>query len=214
MFTGIKHTHVLAVSIFLLIYIIKTFLLLTGKKNALDKFSRKTRVLEMVFSTLFVLSGIYLALNSGLIRSGYWFWFKLFLVAVSIPIGILAYKNKKKMIGLLVLVIYIYVFGVSETHSIRFNKDDIYGSPIELNANAGPMEHGQAIYNKYCSLCHGQQGDAQLEAASDLTQSDLTAEETLLIISDGRKSMKAFKNRLSSEEIKLVRDYVLSLRSN
>ena len=116
--------------------------------------------------------------------------------------------------GLLVLLIYVYVFGMSETHSLRFNKDDVYGgkSPITLNEDAGPLEQGQAIYHNYCSLCHGNAGDAGLEGASDLTLSTLSDEETLAVIREGRKTMKAFHSRLSEAELLLVRDYVMTLR--
>ncbi|MEM1137750.1 MAG: hypothetical protein AAGI07_18065, partial [Bacteroidota bacterium] len=57
MYTGLLHTHKLVVVLFLLIYLIKTVLLLIGKKDNLDTFSKKVKIPEMVISFLFLITG-------------------------------------------------------------------------------------------------------------------------------------------------------------
>ena len=58
--TGIRHTHLLTVVLFLLIYLIKTFLLLTNKNEKLASFTKAVKVPEMIISALFLGTGIYL----------------------------------------------------------------------------------------------------------------------------------------------------------
>ena len=50
MYTGILHTHVLSVILFLVLYLVKTFLLTTGKDEALEKVARITKHPERLIS--------------------------------------------------------------------------------------------------------------------------------------------------------------------
>ncbi|HKC68956.1 MAG TPA: hypothetical protein VKG26_12050, partial [Bacteroidia bacterium] len=59
-FEILKKTHFVVVTIFFLIYLIKTLLLLTDKKDALTSFTKKVKVLEMIVSVLFLVTGVYL----------------------------------------------------------------------------------------------------------------------------------------------------------
>jgi len=60
MIKGLMHPHVLFVSLFLLIYLIKTILLLSDKDELLEKFKKKTRIAEMIISFGFLVTGIIL----------------------------------------------------------------------------------------------------------------------------------------------------------
>ena len=109
------HTHTLVVSLFLILYLIKTGLLLLGKNELFDRFTKKTRIAEMVVSTLFLLTGIYLATQAPSISAGMWFWVKVAAVAVSIPLAVLGFKRKNKVLALLSFVLLVYSYGVAET---------------------------------------------------------------------------------------------------
>ena len=54
--------HGISVMLFLLTYVIKTILLFTSK-DMLANYSKKTKVPEMIISTLFLMTGIYLAMQ-------------------------------------------------------------------------------------------------------------------------------------------------------
>ncbi len=58
MYKGILHSHYLVVTLFLLIYVIKTILLLSNKNDLLATFTKKVRIAEMIIS--FVFSNWYL----------------------------------------------------------------------------------------------------------------------------------------------------------
>ena len=60
MATGMLHSHTLFVVLFTLIYLIKTILLLSDKDDLLEKFKKKTKVIEMIVSFGFLATGIYL----------------------------------------------------------------------------------------------------------------------------------------------------------
>ena len=66
MYTGMLHTHTLVVILFLLIYLIKVGLLLFAKPETLDKFSKRIKIPEIIVSTLFLATGIYLAYNTSI----------------------------------------------------------------------------------------------------------------------------------------------------
>src|SRR5687767_4655187 len=103
MYTGMLHSHKLVVTLFLLHYVIKFTLLMLNKKEALDKYSRKTKVAEMIISTLFLATGIYLAANSG--NTGMWLWVKLIAIAISIPVAIVGFKNGNKALAFMAMIL-------------------------------------------------------------------------------------------------------------
>jgi mono/diheme cytochrome c family protein len=207
MYTGLLHTHNLVVTIFLLIYLIKTVLLLLNKKESLAGFVRKTRVLEMTVSALFLLTGIYLAMNSGNI--GPWFWYKIIAVALSIPIAVVAFKKQNKGLAFLSMFLIIYSYGVSEVKAPFFKKDK-----PEILASGDAMAVGQDVYTKLCVNCHGDNGKMGLSGAKDLTISALTREEKINLVMNGKNGMAAYKKTLSEEQVNDVVDFVETLKNN
>ena len=71
---------------------------------------------------------------------------------------------------------------------------------------------GKKIYKTYCVTCHGIAGDMGASGAHDLTQSTLSLEERVLVITNGRNLMTPFKNLLKEEEIQAVAEYTISLQ--
>lgn len=205
MFTGMLHTHTLAVMLFLVLYLVKTTLLVTGMNDALDKFSAKTKVAEMIISTLFLLTGIYLAFHSG--QLGSWFWIKLIAVFSSIPLAIIAFKRKRKPLALLALIFLVYSYGISETKSPFFKKEAA-GDFAGLTG----MELGKKVFESNCIACHGSDGKLGLSGAKDLTASPLSFDEQLIIVRKGKNSMMAYEKLLTDEQIQAVTEYVHSLK--
>jgi len=205
MFTGMLHTHKLAVILFLLLYLAKATLLVLDKKDALARFSKAFRVPEMIISTLFLLTGIYLALHSGDI--GPWFWVKMVAVATSIPLAIIAFKRMNRPMALLAVMFIVYAYGISETKSPSFKADDIAGS----FAGVEPARLGQAVFESQCVGCHGADGKGGLSGARDLTATEKSRDEMLAIVHDGKNAMMPYRNRLTEDQIDAVVSYVESL---
>jgi len=206
MYTGMLHTHKAVVMIFLLIYLIKTFLLLLNKGEALAKFIKKTKVLEMIVSTLFLATGIYLAAKSG--SNGTLLWIKIAAIALSIPIAVMAFKGQKKSLAVISLFLIIYSYGVSETKSPTFKK-----AKLEIVTGADALVIGQDVYSKACQNCHGADGKAGLSGAKDLSISLLSKEERVNIIKKGKNAMKGNESNLTEEQIQAVAEYVETFKN-
>lgn len=71
---------------------------------------------------------------------------------------------------------------------------------------------GEAIYKKYCTLCHGANGKLGLNGSKDITISKLTEPERIVQITKGKNTMTPFEGILSPEEIKAVAAYSMTLK--
>lgn len=200
MYTGILHTHTLVVSLFLLIYLIKTALLVFGKTEMLQNFTKKFRVPEMIISVLFFATGIYLAINTG--NAGTWLWVKLAAVLISIPLAVIGFKRLNKNLALLSLILLIYSYGISETKSLFFKRENKTISSVD----------GKEIYETKCVSCHGEDGKSGMSGAKDLTVSQLKPEEKISLITNGKNTMKAYKEILTPDQINAVAEYTETLK--
>jgi len=71
---------------------------------------------------------------------------------------------------------------------------------------------GQELYNDKCTACHGGDGNLGIGGAKKITASTLTQEQRVELITNGKKTMPAFKSQLSEEEIKAVAEYTFTLK--
>ena len=207
MYTGMLHTHNLVVTLFLLQYVIKTVLLFLNKTETLQNYSKKTRIPEMVISVLFLATGIFLAMNSGII--GNWLWVKLAAVFISIPVAIVGFKKLNKGLALVSLLLLVYAYGVSETKSPVFKKQHTGENEF---ANVSPDVLGKTIYDAKCINCHGSDGKLGLSGSKDLGASLLSHEEKKQMIMEGKNAMMSFKDELSPDQIEAVTTYIESLK--
>lgn len=202
MFSNILLLHKVSVWIFLLFFFTKSFLLLSGKKNALASFTRIFKVPDMIVSTLFLLSGIYLWTQSG--STGSWLYVKTLLVLASIPLAVIGFKKSNKILVVVSMLMLLVVYRMSETKSLSFKKPEI----VISDAKDAP-----AIYSQYCVSCHGTDGRLGKSGAPDLTTSTLDEQAALQKISDGSKIMPAFGKVLSSEQLSQLSAYVEQLKA-
>jgi mono/diheme cytochrome c family protein len=72
--------------------------------------------------------------------------------------------------------------------------------------------NAKALYEKKCSLCHGNDGQLNLAGASDLSKSALSLEDRINVITNGKNNMTPFKAVLSEDEIKAVAIYIENFR--
>jgi mono/diheme cytochrome c family protein len=77
---------------------------------------------------------------------------------------------------------------------------------------------GQALYEKKCGMCHGQDGVAKKMAAGSADLNDQEWQKTATVegltksIAEGKGKMKPFQEKLSPEEINLIAEYVKTLK--
>lgn len=188
------HTHLLVVGLFLLLYLVKTFLLLTGKDALLESFSKKTSWFERLVSVAFLGTGIYLYFNSGNIT--WMLHLKIILVFASIPLAIIGFKKKNKGLAALAYLLLIISYGLAEMNkkqASRVSKPNVVVAKSE-------MEAGKELYQAYCVSCHGEEGNAGRSGATNLRLSKLGKKEKESYIRIGKGAMPGF-SALSDSEI-------------
>jgi mono/diheme cytochrome c family protein len=194
MATGILHTHYLTVVLFTLIYLIKTILLLSDKNDLLEKFKKKTKILEMVVSFGFLATGIYLMAKLPAINI--YHIVKISLVFLAIPLAIIGYKNKNKVLASLSFFLIVASFSLAyKAKSARAGEKIVSVS-------------GKQIFEEKCTLCHGGDGKLGLSGAKDLSITQLNHSSIVEIITNGKNAMTPYKDVLSVEQIEAVSSYI------
>ncbi|MBK6832889.1 MAG: cytochrome c [Bacteroidetes bacterium] len=198
MFETIKLIHKISVILFLLIYFIKTILLISNKEDALTKLSKILKVPEMIVSFLFLGTGIYLITQLPEIKP--LLIIKVGLVFLSIPIAIIGFKKRNKVLGALSLLMITASYGLAEIAAK--NKAKV---STEAVATDGTI-NSQVLYTDNCAICHGGDGKLGMAGAADLskTQADKnTIQQTIL---NGKGLMKAVP--LTPEQATAVAEFV------
>jgi len=206
MYTGILHTHVLSVGLFLVLYLVKTFLLATGKEEALEKVTKITKHPERLISVLFLATGIYLLRHSGNVT--FLVYIKIALVFASIPLAVIGFKRKKSILAIMSVVLLLLSYGLAEMNGKRAAKKEM---PEVDMMQVSEAEVGKILYENYCQNCHGPNGDAGLSGAKNLKLTMLSAEEQANIISNGKGVMPGF-SKLNQNEVQAIVKHVQGLK--
>jgi uncharacterized membrane protein SirB2 len=200
MYKGILHTHYLVVTLFLLIYVIKTILLLSNKNELLAGFVKKTRIAEMIISVLFLGTGIYLATQlpfGG--KFDYLFWIKLVMVFTSIPLAIIGFKKSNKILAALSLVLITGSYGIAETYKKKKN------IPKERTVEIAKTD-GASLYTENCLMCHGADGKQGKAGAKNLNVTQLDVAAIKEVILHGKGDMPAAQ--VDEEQANSIAEYV------
>src|SRR5690606_39585878 len=119
-------------------------------------------------------------------------------------------------------LMFAYIYGIAETKSI-FLKDNAFelskyegremgDSEIILDQNIdAALQQGKVIYKVLCEECHGIDGKKGSLEAADLSDSQMSREDRIQIITDGKGVMPGFDAELSEQEIVLVTAYTETL---
>jgi mono/diheme cytochrome c family protein len=203
MYTGFLHFHYLVVTLFLLIYVIKTVLLLSNKNDLLTKFSQKIKVPEMVISFLFLLTGVYLMTQVTYgNKYDYLLWIKLIMVFTSIPLAVIGFKRFNKTLAALSLLLITGSFGLGEVYHKK------KGIAKETEGTTIAAKDGASLYNTNCASCHGGDGKLGMSGAKDLSVSVLDVAGIKEIIMHGKGVMPAAQ--VNEEEASAISEYVNS----
>lgn len=202
MHKGFLHTHTLVVTLFLLIYVIKTILLLSNKNDLLATFTKKVKVFEMIISALFLITGIYLATQlpfGG--KFDYLFYIKVSMVLISIPLAIVGFRKSNKILAALSLLLITGSYGLAEVYGKK------KGIPKDAST-AIAANDGKGLYEVNCTMCHGADGKLGIAGANDLSASQLEPAAVAEIILNGRNSMP--KAAVTEEQAQAIAEYVAS----
>jgi cytochrome c553 len=202
--------HLISVTAFLLIYLVKTILLFTNE-NALDRFTRGTRVAEMIISVLFLGTGIWLYAILGAIKVLQ--IVKLVCVFAAIPLAVAGFKKKKKPLAVVSLLLIIAAYGIADMSK----KKPYIPTKVEITGNTDEASQlGIKTYAANCAMCHGMDGKKEYRNAANLSLSTLDEASIHLLVQEGGKdqrgTMPGFANTLSREEITAVSAFVFTLR--
>lgn len=210
MYKGIFYTHLISVNLFLLIYLIKTILLLANKEEPLLKFTKVVKVPEMIISTLFLLTGIYMltqipSINTMLI-------IKLVAVFASIPLAVIGFKKRKKPLAVISFILIIAAYGLAEMSKKKKPVADAAATQEDQQAGTPKVVDGKTVFEANCKSCHGEDGQLGLMDAPDLTKSVLDTNARIELIRNGKGVMQPFGGILTDEEIQAVATYVESFK--
>jgi len=198
MFNNIKTTHFVVVTIFFLIYLIKTFLLLANKNEALQSFTKKVKLLEIIVSFLFLATGIYLMTEAPITPK---LIIKITIVFLSIPLAVVGFKKHNKGLATLAFILILAAFGLGEMNKTK------KAIVTEKAVNADGSINGQELYTANCVTCHGDNGKLNMAGAFDLSVTKLSNDSIANIILNGRNTMPKV-NGLTTEQAQAIAAYV------
>lgn len=201
--------HIWSVMLFVVIYLIKTILLFSNQPM-LDRFSRLTKVPEMIVSFVFLVSGVWLFVQAGGVKSLQ--IVKLVMVVAAIPLAVMGFKRKKKPVALLSFVLIIASYGMAE---MAKKKPFIAKSVVITMDDGSALTHGKRIYFENCVFCHGENGDKAYRGAANLKECGLSTEAIQLVVYDGIKGTMPMPSYsfLSEQDIADVALYVSNLKN-
>lgn len=207
--TLLASIHIWSVMLFVVIYLVKTILLFSNE-SMLDRFSRLTKVPEMIVSFVFLVSGIWLFVQIGGVKSLH--IVKLVVVVAAIPLAVMGFKRKKKPIALLSFLLIITAYGMAE---MAKKKPFIAKSVVITMDDGSSLTHGKRIYFENCVFCHGENGDKSYRGAPNLKETSLQIEAIQLVVSEGVKGAMPMPSYsfLSEQDIADVAMYVSNMKN-
>ena len=121
------------------------------------------------------------------------------------------------MIGALVLGLLMACGGSGEKPKASSAKKEASSAKpaakkAEGSASVTANKKGKLIFKQYCIVCHGADGKLAVSCAKDLSISELSKEERIQQVTNGKGLMTPYKDILSAEQIANVVDYLEELR--
>ena len=175
-------------------------MLLANNKEGLAKFSKITKVPEMIVSFLFLSTGIYMLTQLPEINS--FMLMKLIAVGVSIPLAVIGFKKSNKVLASLSLILLVAAYGLAEMSKKHDSKAE----------NTATTTDGKELYANNCARCHGDDGKLGAVGAADLSVSGLDKTVVSEVIKKGKGTMIGFEGQLNENQIEAVAVYLETLR--
>ncbi len=114
----------------------------------------------------------------------------------------------KKVLVLSFIVAFAFACGGEETSSSTSS------STSTTDKKQIAAIDGKAIYQTNCVACHGVNGDMGVSGAANLAESQLSLEERIHVLENGREgtAMVSYKTLLDEAEIEAVAKYTIALQ--
>ncbi len=208
---ALKYTHIVSAFLYILIYIIKKSMLVLDKNEVLTKFKKATRIPEIIVSTLFLVTGVWLFVEIGNIK--FLQIIKLVCVFASIPLAVIGFKKGNKALAIVSVLLIIMSYGLAEMAKKKpFPVKHIEENTTSRTNISDDYKFGGDVYKANCAVCHGLDGMKRLGGATDLSKSMLDKNGIVEVIINGRGSMAAYKDQLTENEIDKTATFILSLK--
>lgn len=206
MLSLISLIHKISVSLFLLSYIIRLVGMLGNIAAIQNLYAKKSMrmLVDMLISTVFLVTGVYLLLQLPSAMIGKFLIIKIVLVLISIPVAIIGFKKGNKMLAILSVLLLIGAYGLGE-----MNKKNPPMQDMVVNAAQSDTDLFTAAN---CATCHGAGGNQPMAGVKNLTQSQLSSDEVRNMIVKGKNVMPGYGKKLSPAQIDQLVNYVMTLR--
>lgn len=207
MYTGLLHTHKLVVLLFLIHYVVKLVMLLMNKNEQLAKYTKVTKVPEMIISFAFLATGGFMLFKGAALST--FMIIKLLCVFASIPLAVIGFKKGNKVLATVAVLLIVAAYGLAEMSAAKKA-----GGKVDTTIISGdPIAVGKTVYNTSCVSCHGADGKLGLSGAKDITITQLSSEQQKELIRHGKNAMPAYGNEvLTDEQVDAVVQYVATLK--
>jgi uncharacterized membrane protein SirB2 len=210
--------HVFLVLLYTVIFMVKLVFLFYDAEGRLQSLRRRTVWLEMIIPSLFLFTGVMLAIKSDQLTD-YWFLAKIIALLMSVALGIQTFRRNSKALGILSLLLFLYIYGVSfqKTPMLLQNQQQTLMKGRETNkedlTNATSEDKGYYLFTSMgCDKCHGEDGNLGYSGATLLSASSLDDNQVKSVVMNGRKNMPAYGKYFTPEELNNLAVYVKSLQ--
>lgn len=111
------HLHLTFAVLFLLSYLIKTFLFLSGKQEQFLSYKKKTLLVETIFAVGFLVLGFWMVIFR-IKTNSYQHWLdpKISLALIAIPLGIVGFKKENKPMVIISLLFFLVSLVIGLMH--------------------------------------------------------------------------------------------------
>ena len=117
----------------------------------------------------------------------------------------------KKVLIFAALVGFTVACGGSEDTTDSSSSSAAENTTASAAEPPAPAVDGEKIYKQNCIACHGLYGDMGASGAFNLQTSELSVEERINVITNGRNTMAAWGSILNEDQIKAVAEYTITL---
>lgn len=202
---GLLHAHKLFVILFLVHYVVKLLLFQLKKTEQLAKYTKITKVPEMIISTGFLVTGIWMMVDGSIINT--FLLIKIACVLAAIPLAVIGFKRGKLALATLSVLLIVAAYGLAEVSRAK----KAGGAVDTTAAGSDVVAEGKLVYQNSCVNCHGAGGKLGYMGAKDLATTAYNTDQQKQIIRNGKNFMPPH-SKLTDQQVDAVVQYVATFK--